>query len=148
MHLDRLSRTAALLTLGVTLTAGAAEPVTVLRAAHLYDGKADTVVSPGVVVVSEGRIVAAGSNAHVPAGARVLDWGTASGHFAYFLARCDDSIPRFQCDSSPIVAVLLLMIFAADRIAVATRASDLQGWRTPSARNSWLLHTVGSECHP
>ena len=49
-----------------------------LRAAHLYDGKADAMVSPGVVVISEGRIVAAGPNAQVPAGARVLDLGDAT----------------------------------------------------------------------
>src|SRR5215472_554489 len=78
MRLNRSSRTATLLALGVTLTAGAAEPVTVLRAGHLYDGKADAMVSPGVVVVSEGRIVAAGSNAEVPAGARVMDLGDAT----------------------------------------------------------------------
>ena len=78
MHLDRSLRIAGLLALGLTFTATAAEPVTVLRAARLYDGRADAVVTPGVVVVSDGRIVAAGSSAQVPAGARVLDLGDAT----------------------------------------------------------------------
>ena len=78
MLLDRLLPTSAFLALGVALSASAAEPVTVVRAARLYDGKADAVVSPGVVVVSDGRIVAAGSSAAVPAGARVVDLGDAT----------------------------------------------------------------------
>ena len=78
MLLDRLLSTSAFLALGVALSASAAEPVTVVRAARLYDGKADAVVSPGVVVVSDGRIVAAGSSAAVPAGARVVDLGDAT----------------------------------------------------------------------
>lgn len=78
MLLDRLLPSATFVVLGLSLSAAAAEPVTVLRAARLYDGKADAVVSPGVVVVSEGRIVAAGSNAQVPTGARVIDLGDAT----------------------------------------------------------------------
>ncbi|RPH71468.1 MAG: amidohydrolase family protein [Myxococcaceae bacterium] len=78
MLLDRSSFTATLLALGVALTASAAEPVTVLRAARLYDGKADAMLGPGVIVISEGRIVAAGSNAQVPPGARVIDLGDAT----------------------------------------------------------------------
>jgi len=78
MRLDRSLHIATLLALGLTFTGAAAEPVTVLRAARLYDGKADVVVTPAVVVVSDGRIVAAGSSAQVPAGARVLDLGDAT----------------------------------------------------------------------
>ena len=78
MLLDRLLPTSAFLALGVALSASAAEPVTVVRAARLYDGKADAVVSPGVIVVSDGRIAAAGTSAAVPAGARVVDLGDAT----------------------------------------------------------------------
>ncbi len=78
MLLDRFSFTAALLALGLALPAAAAEPVSVLRAARLYDGKADAVVAPGVIVVSEGRIAAAGSNAQVPPGARIIDLGDST----------------------------------------------------------------------
>ena len=73
-----MHRGALLLVLGMSLSATAAEPVTVLRAARLYDGKAETLVSPGVVVVSGGRIVTAGTRADVPAGARVIDLGDAT----------------------------------------------------------------------
>ena len=56
----------------------ATETVTVLRAARLYDGKSDTVVSPGVVVVTSGTILAAGPRAEIPSGARVVDLGDAT----------------------------------------------------------------------
>jgi imidazolonepropionase-like amidohydrolase len=60
------------------VSAAAAEPVTVLRAARLYDGKSETVLAPGIVVVANGAIVAAGSRAEVPAGARIIDLGDAT----------------------------------------------------------------------
>src|SRR5215831_8195881 len=74
MHLVR----SPLLFTFLAFAATAAEPVTVLRAARLYDGKADAVVSPGVVVISDGRIVAAGPGAKAPAGAKVIDLGDAT----------------------------------------------------------------------
>src|SRR5215472_3417743 len=58
--------------------AAAAEPATVLRAARLYDGKSDAVIAPGMVVVSEGRIVAAGARVDLPAGAQVIELGDAT----------------------------------------------------------------------
>ena len=58
--------------------AAAAEPVTVLRAARLYDGKSEAVVAPGIVVVANGSIVAAGPRAQIPGGARVIDLGDAT----------------------------------------------------------------------
>jgi hypothetical protein len=67
-----------LLVLLAASTAGAASPVTVVRAARLYDGKSDAVVTPGVIVVSEGKIVAAGTRADVPPGAKVIDLGDAT----------------------------------------------------------------------
>jgi imidazolonepropionase-like amidohydrolase len=56
----------------------AAEPAIVLRAAHLFDGTSEKLVSPGVVVVAGGKIVAAGANAQVPDGARTIDLGDAT----------------------------------------------------------------------
>ncbi len=50
----------------------------VLRAARLFDGKSDRLVSPGIVVVSRGRILAAGSSANSPAGAETIDLGDAT----------------------------------------------------------------------
>jgi imidazolonepropionase-like amidohydrolase len=45
----------------------------VLKAARLFDGQSNALVKPGIVVVSDGKIVAVGSSANVPAGAEVID---------------------------------------------------------------------------
>jgi len=50
----------------------------VLKAARLFDGKSDALVSPGVLVITGGRIVGVGSSAPVPAGAEVIDLGDAT----------------------------------------------------------------------
>jgi imidazolonepropionase-like amidohydrolase len=72
----------------VLLTACAASPayaqappaaeVTVLKAARLFDGKADSTVRDGVVIVEGRTIKAAGSGLAVPAGATVIDLGDAT----------------------------------------------------------------------
>jgi imidazolonepropionase-like amidohydrolase len=56
----------------------AAEKTYVLKAARLFDGKSDALVSPGLVVVSGGKIVGVGSAATIPSGAEVLDLGDAT----------------------------------------------------------------------
>ena len=53
-------------------------PVTVLRAARLYDGKSAATVSPGVVVVRGDRIAEVGPKAAIPSGATVIDLGDAT----------------------------------------------------------------------
>src|SRR5882762_1639559 len=50
----------------------------VLKAARLFDGKSASLLTPGLVVVADGKIVAAGANATVPAGAEVIDLGDAT----------------------------------------------------------------------
>ncbi len=59
-------------------TATAAPKTTVIKAARLFDGKSDQVVSPGVVVVTDGKIVAAGAKVREPAGAEVIELGDAT----------------------------------------------------------------------
>jgi imidazolonepropionase-like amidohydrolase len=59
-------------------TARAAPKVTIVKAARLFDGKSDRVVTPGVVVVQDGKIVAAGARVQEPAGAEVIDLGNAT----------------------------------------------------------------------
>src|SRR5260370_6561857 len=49
----------------------------VLKAARLFDGKSGALVKPGVVVVRDGKIVAAGTNAALPTGAEGIDLGDA-----------------------------------------------------------------------
>jgi imidazolonepropionase-like amidohydrolase len=50
----------------------------VLRAARLFDGKSDSLITPGVVVVTGGKIAGVGSSAKVPADAEVIDLGDAT----------------------------------------------------------------------
>jgi imidazolonepropionase-like amidohydrolase len=58
--------------------ARAAPKVVIVKAARLFDGKSDRVVTPGVVVVQDGKIVAAGARVQEPAGAEVIDLGNAT----------------------------------------------------------------------
>jgi imidazolonepropionase-like amidohydrolase len=58
--------------------AGREPKVVALKAARMFDARSDRVTSPGLVVVSGGRIQAAGAGATVPAGAEVIDLGDAT----------------------------------------------------------------------
>src|SRR5256885_1831892 len=63
----------------VILSAFAAEPATIaLKAARLFDGKSKALVANGVVIVQGDKIVDAGSNLTIPAGAQVIDLGDAT----------------------------------------------------------------------
>ena len=57
---------------------GAAPPLLVLRAARLIDGRGGAPVAPAVVVIRGERIEAAGREPAVPAGARIIDLGSAT----------------------------------------------------------------------
>ena len=50
----------------------------VLKAARLFDGKSNTLATPGVVVITGGKIVGVGSSATIPPGAEVIDLGDAT----------------------------------------------------------------------
>src|SRR5678815_1825999 len=50
----------------------------VLKAARLFDGKSNQMMSPGIVVVTDARIVDVGPSATTPAGAEVIDLGDAT----------------------------------------------------------------------
>ena len=63
---------------GQAKNATPANKTIVLKAARMYDGKGDALVKPGVVVVADGKITAAGPTASVPAGAEVIDLGDAT----------------------------------------------------------------------
>jgi imidazolonepropionase-like amidohydrolase len=56
----------------------AASKTYVLKAARLFDGKSNALVTPGVVVVTDGKIVAAGTSAAIPAGSEMIDLGDAT----------------------------------------------------------------------
>jgi imidazolonepropionase-like amidohydrolase len=55
-----------------------ADKTYVLKAARLFDGKSGELVTPGVVVVTAGKIAGVGTAAAVPAGAEVIDLGDAT----------------------------------------------------------------------
>ncbi|MCY1045295.1 amidohydrolase family protein [Corallococcus sp. bb12-1] len=67
-------------TLLLSQSAPAAEPARaqVLKAARLFDAKTGKVVTPGVVVVAEGKVVGVGPKAPVPEGATVVELGDAT----------------------------------------------------------------------
>ena len=50
----------------------------VLKAARLFDGKSNSLITPGVVVVTDGKIAGTGSSASVPTEAEVIDLGNAT----------------------------------------------------------------------
>jgi imidazolonepropionase-like amidohydrolase len=50
----------------------------VLKAARMFDGKSNALSTPGLVVVTDGKIVAVGAKATVPAGAETIDFGDAT----------------------------------------------------------------------
>lgn len=56
----------------------ASAPVTVLKAARLFDSVSGKLTEPGVVIIAGDKIQAAGSNLSVPAGAKVIDLGDAT----------------------------------------------------------------------
>jgi imidazolonepropionase-like amidohydrolase len=55
-----------------------APPVVAVKAARLFDGKADALQTNGVVLVQGPRILAAGTDLTIPAGAEVIDLGDAT----------------------------------------------------------------------
>jgi len=50
----------------------------VLKAARMFDGKSNTITKPGLIVVSNGKIVGVGEGAAIPVGAEVIDLGDAT----------------------------------------------------------------------
>jgi imidazolonepropionase-like amidohydrolase len=58
--------------------AGAPPRTVAVKAARLFDGKSDQIVSPGVVLVRDGKIVAAGASVQIPLGAEVIELGNAT----------------------------------------------------------------------
>lgn len=55
-----------------------AQQTIVLKAARLFDGRSDALQTPGIVVVSGGRIESVGAGSPIPAGATVIELGDAT----------------------------------------------------------------------
>ncbi len=79
MSLRRFVLVIAMLSLAASFAAQAqGSKTTVIKAARLWDGKSDAVVTPGIVVIHGGKIQAVGAKAELPAGAEVIDLGDAT----------------------------------------------------------------------
>ena len=50
----------------------------VLKAARMFDGRSNALTTPGVLVVTGGKIVGVGTSAAIPAGAETIDLGDAT----------------------------------------------------------------------
>jgi imidazolonepropionase-like amidohydrolase len=59
-------------------SAYAADELIVLKAARMFDGKSNSLVQNGVIVIKNDKIVDAGSSLPIPDGARVIDLGDAT----------------------------------------------------------------------
>src|SRR5438132_3175714 len=66
---------AAFVFLVCAISISAADQTVVLKAARMFDGKSKALVQNGVVIVQGDKIVDAGSNVAIPAGAQVIDLG-------------------------------------------------------------------------
>ena len=64
--------------MALACTLSAADGPIVIKAARMFDGKSDRIVSPGLIVVDGGKIAGVGASAKVPAGAQIIDLGDAT----------------------------------------------------------------------
>src|SRR5947209_9503160 len=140
----------------------------VLKAARMFDGKGSALSKPGVVVVSEGKIVAAGANSAVPAGAEVIDLGDATllpgfidAHTHLTSMYSDDwkqsaldglqkTIPELTLDASANARVTLMAGFTTvrdvgshDYLDVGLRNAIRDGV-VPGPRMLVTVHALGS----
>ena len=70
-----------LLLAGISAHAQAVKPASksyVLKAARMFDGKSDSLITPGLVVVTDGKIAGVGGSASVLPGVEVIDLGDAT----------------------------------------------------------------------
>ena len=160
---------------GASLALCAADKVTVIKAARLFDGKNDRLVSPGVIVVTNNKITATGANATVPAGAEVIELGDATlmpgfmdahTHLSYPFERdyrvqeldqLKKVIPERTLDAVDIVRRTLMAGFttvrdlgSGDYIDVGLRNAIASG-KIPGPRMLVSVHALGStggHCDP
>jgi imidazolonepropionase-like amidohydrolase len=140
----------------------------VLKAARMFDGKNNTLVTPGVVVVTDGKITGVGAGATVPGDAQVIDLGDATmlpgfidahTHLTmmygedYAKAALDSlrkPIPEMALDASVNARVTLLAGFTTVRDVGSTEYLDA-GLRNainrgvvPGPRMLVAVHAIGA----
>ena len=140
----------------------------VLKAARMFDGKSSALSTPGLVVVTDGKIAAVGAKATIPAGAETIDFGDATllpgfidAHTHLTMMYSDDwkqnlldglqkSIAEQALDASANVRVTLMAGFTTVRDVGSSNYLDV-GLRNairdgvvPGPRMLVTVHALGS----
>ncbi|NDQ55634.1 MAG: amidohydrolase family protein [Acidipila sp.] len=140
----------------------------VLKAARIFDGKGDRIATPGVVVITDGKIAAVGAGAAIPDGAEILDLGDATllpgfidAHTHQSGEATDDwnqaaldslrkSVAEQALDASVNVRKTLMAGFTTvrdlgseDQIDVALRNAIREG-KIPGPRMLVSVHAIGA----
>jgi len=148
----------------------AAEPSRpiVLKSARLFDGRSNTLVSPGLVVVADGRILGVGSAAAIPPDAETINLGDATlmpgfmdAHTHLSMAYNDDwktatidnfrkTVPEEALDATVSLQKTLMAGFTTvrdvgshDYVDVALRNAVRSG-KIPGPRMLVAVHAIGS----
>ncbi len=112
------------LMLGITSLVPAQNNLTVIKAAHMFDGQTGSITQPGLVVVAGDKIQSVGGTA--PAGAKVIDLGDAT------------LLPGF-IDSHTHLSMPFSADYSANRLATLSRTIPEQAIRaTENARKTLL----------
>ena len=140
----------------------------VLKAARLFDGKSESLTTPGIVVVQDGKIVGVGANANAPAGAEVIDLGDATllpgfidahthltmpyseDHDRSELNRLEETIPQMAIESTITARVTLMAGFTTVRDVGAEHYLDvglknaINRGVVPGPRMLVSVHAIGA----
>jgi imidazolonepropionase-like amidohydrolase len=165
---------ACLAAIATPLVANAQQPppapgkVIVLKAARMFDGKSNSLTTPGLIVITDNKITAVGSGASVPAGAQVIDLGDATllpgfidAHTHLTMMHSDDwkgreldtlqkTIPEQTLDATANAKVTLMAGFTTVRDVGSAHYMDV-GLRNairknivPGPRMLVSVHAIGS----
>jgi imidazolonepropionase-like amidohydrolase len=140
----------------------------VLKAARMFDGKSNSLLTPGLVVVTDGKIVSVGSAASAPSDAEVIDLGDATllpgfidAHTHLTMMYSEDyaraaldglrkPIPEMALDASVNARITLLAGFTTVRDVGSTEYLDA-GLRNainrgvvPGPRMLVAVHAIGA----
>jgi imidazolonepropionase-like amidohydrolase len=142
--------------------------VIVLKAARMFDGKSNSLTSPGLVIVADNKITAVGSGASVPTGAETIDLGDATllpgfidAHTHVTMMHSDDwkqreldtlqkTIPEQTLDATVNARITLMAGFTTvrdvgshDYMDVGLRNAIRNG-KVPGPRMLVSVHAIGS----
>lgn len=166
--------TACLAAASIPLAADAQQPqqapgkTIVLKAARMFDGKSNSLTTPGLIVITDNKITAVGSGASIPPGAQIIDLGDATllpgfidAHTHLTMMHSDDwkqreldqlqkSIAEQELDASVNARVTLMAGFTTvrdvgshDQMDVGMRNAIRNG-KIPGPRMLVSVHAIGS----